>query len=215
MLATIKHNQRTVSYFIFLPHKRYNSMLPSALSAFFCPKLTLYGQEPLMWFICTVWIWIWFNPNPVNIHWLNTQPSTHWFSPCFCPSDQCDGRPRWDSGRPGQPWSDQPHHPYQAPNRQNNFPLSHQLRVCAPSQRITAGDPPWAWRISRQGSGLLCQHRGDRTRAQHGSGVNGGRRTALQPHTAERRGGHRTEVNGKFPEISVMWNKSGSRCRKI
>lgn len=133
-----------------------------------------------------------------------TKPSTHWFSSCFCLSDQCDGRPRWDSGRPGQPRPDQPHHPHPPPNHQNNFLLCHQPWVCAPSQRITAGDPSRAWRTDSQGPGFLCQHRGGCPRSRRGSGVNRSRRTALQSHAAERRGGHRTEVN-RLPEINVMW----------
>lgn len=123
---------------------------------------------------------------------------------CFCASYQCDGRPGWDSGRPGQPWTGQPHHPYPPANRQNNVLPYHQPWVCAPSQRSTARDPSRAWRTGSQGSGFLCQHRGVRTRPRPGSGVNRSRRTALQPHAAERRGGHRSEVNTR-PGINVMW----------
>lgn len=122
---------------------------------------------------------------------------------CFCASHQCDGRPGWDSGRPGQPWTDQPHHPYPPANHQNNVLLYHHPWVCAPSQRSTAGDPSRTWRTGGQGSGFLRQHRGVRTRPRPGSGVNRSRRTALQPHAAERRGGHRSEVN-TLPGINVM-----------
>lgn len=102
-------------------------------------------------------------------------------------SDQRDGGPRRDPGRAGQPGPEQPLHPDAAPHRQNDVLLRRPYRAAC--QRAAPRDPAGARSTDDPRPGAPCWRQGDRARHRPGS-----RRTSLQPHEAERRGGHHAEV---------------------